>query len=269
MNTETTETAALRGRIADLERQLALADEGTGRLAQRCFELEKQVLASDPKQELHTGSPLLLPQLFYDSGAGFSAQDSLTAPATCCDELTHEVTATFELPVEADHLRFDPGELPCCVVDLILSDERLVCRPANGFALSADRALFVRNDPNFMLEGLSHYPAGLKLVISYRYYPLEQLAHEPLFNAVLDCVMQTQTRRDSEEAQLRQREQEIEDLRAQLAALNEQSDELQCRLDESEQRVQDYGNFVSGMQNSSSWKLTAPLRALSRLFHRG
>ena len=38
-----TPEAALRSRIADLEQQLRLADEGTSRLAQRCLELEKQL----------------------------------------------------------------------------------------------------------------------------------------------------------------------------------------------------------------------------------
>ena len=42
MMNETPE-AALRSRIADLEQQLKLADEGTSRLAQRCLELEKQL----------------------------------------------------------------------------------------------------------------------------------------------------------------------------------------------------------------------------------
>ena len=39
MMNETPE-AALRSRIADLEQQLKLADEGTSRLSQRCLELE-------------------------------------------------------------------------------------------------------------------------------------------------------------------------------------------------------------------------------------
>ena len=46
MMNETPE-AALRSRIADLEQQLKLADEGTSRLAQRCLELEKQLQTSE------------------------------------------------------------------------------------------------------------------------------------------------------------------------------------------------------------------------------
>lgn len=53
MMNETPE-AALRSRIADLEQQLKLADEGTSRLAQRCLELEKQLqtfYAAHPQKE--------------------------------------------------------------------------------------------------------------------------------------------------------------------------------------------------------------------------
>ena len=50
MNNETPE-AALRSRIADLEQQLKLSDEGCSRLASRCLDLEKEVqsyLAAPP-----------------------------------------------------------------------------------------------------------------------------------------------------------------------------------------------------------------------------
>ena len=61
MNNETPE-AALRSRIADLEQQLKLSDEGCSRLAARCLDLEKEVqsyLAAHPQREMHTDSPTL------------------------------------------------------------------------------------------------------------------------------------------------------------------------------------------------------------------
>ena len=65
MNNETPE-AALRSRIADLEQQLKLSDEGCSRLAARCLDLEKEVqsyLAAHPQREMHTDSPTLLQPL--------------------------------------------------------------------------------------------------------------------------------------------------------------------------------------------------------------
>lgn len=259
MNFEATGTEALAARIAELEQQLRLSDEGVSRLAQRCLELEQQIqeyLAANPRQELHTNSPLLLPKLFYDSGFGLSEQDSLAAPAGCYDEISHTVTAAFELPVNARVLRFDPGELPCCITGLVLSDERLTFRPANGgIQLAEDRALFLRNDPNLFLEGLSVFPEGLKLVISYNYYPLEQLMHEPLFMAVLDGIEQGQRTRLGEQQR--------------LAELEQCSAELEQRVSAQDEQLQKYSAALEGMQASTSWKLTAPLRAVAGLFHRG
>ena len=74
MMNETPE-AALRSRIADLEQQLKLADEGTSRLAQRCLELEKQLqtfYAAHPQKERQTDSPALVqPLLTMMPGSAF------------------------------------------------------------------------------------------------------------------------------------------------------------------------------------------------------
>ena len=107
MMNETPE-AALRSRIADLEQQLKLADEGTSRLAQRCLELEKQLqtfYAAHPQRERQTDSPALVqPLLYYDAGFGFSQKDTVKAPDYEYDELNGMVTATFELPETAFNL---------------------------------------------------------------------------------------------------------------------------------------------------------------------
>lgn len=53
-------TAALQARIADLEQQLKLSDEGVSHLAERCLGLEQEVqsyLAAHPQNEKHTDSP--------------------------------------------------------------------------------------------------------------------------------------------------------------------------------------------------------------------
>ena len=154
-------TAALQEKIAELEQQLKLSDEGASHLAERCLSLEQKVqsyLAAHPQREMHTDSPTLLqPLLYYDAGFGFSEKDTLTAPDCTTDELTGAVTATFELPVAVQALRFDPGELPCCITNLIFSDDRIICVPTNGLNLSGGSTLFLGDDPNYRLEGTTHY----------------------------------------------------------------------------------------------------------------
>ena len=167
-------TAALQARIADLEQQLKLSDEGVSRLAERCLGLEQEVqsyLAAHPQNEKHTDSPALLqPTLYFDAGFGFSEKDTLTAPDYEVDELTGVVIATFELPVTARALRLDPGELPCCITNLSFSDDRVLCRPVNGLTLPSDSTLFLDRDPNYLLDGVTHFPAGMKLSVSYHYW---------------------------------------------------------------------------------------------------
>lgn len=76
MNNDAPQTLDAAGsRVAELEQQLRLSDEGVSRLAQRCLELEQQVLKyeavlASQSADTEQGA-LLLPQLFYDSGSGF------------------------------------------------------------------------------------------------------------------------------------------------------------------------------------------------------
>ena len=120
-------TAALQEKIAELEQQLKLSDEGASHLAERCLSLEQKVqsyLAAHPQREMHTDSPTLLqPLLYYDAGFGFSEKDTLTAPDCTTDELTGAVTATFELPVAVQALRFDPGGALQPVVGVIAQEQ--------------------------------------------------------------------------------------------------------------------------------------------------
>lgn len=229
MMNETPE-AALRSRIADLEQQLKLADEGTSRLAQRCLELEKQLqtfYAAHPQKERQTDSPALVqPLLYYDAGFGFSQKDTVKVPDYEYDELNGMVTATFELPETAFNLRLDPGELPCCITDFVFSDDRILCRPVNGVPLHGDGILFLNDDPNFMLEGLNRFPAGMELGVSYCYFPLEPLADDPLFAAVLEGVQYFQKTRVCEQKHLDQLEKTTADQKQTIEALQKNLSEL-------------------------------------------
>ena len=176
MNNDAPETlAAARSRAADLEQQLKLSDEGVSRLAQRCLELEQQVLNYQAALARHGSdnepAALTLPQLFYDSGSGYSPRECLTVAEDAYDELTHEVSAVFTLPTDARALRLDPGELACCVTDLSISDERLECRAMNGIQLQEDCLLFLDVDPNLTVQSTVPFAAGMKFARTARQGP--------------------------------------------------------------------------------------------------
>ena len=99
MNNAAPETpAALQSRIAELEQQLKLSDQGVSRLAERCLALEKEVqsyLAVHPQREMRTDSPALLhPLLYYDAGFGFSEKDTLSSPDCVTDGLIFPAGST-------------------------------------------------------------------------------------------------------------------------------------------------------------------------------
>lgn len=278
MNNET--PAALLSRIADLEQQLKLSDEGVSRLAERCFALEQEVqsyLAARPQRELHADSPSRLhPTLYYDAGFGFSEADTLTSQDCLYDELTGAMAASFELPTDIQALRLDPGELPCCITELGFSDDRIQAAPCNGWELPDGGALFLRGDPNYRLSGLNRYPAGMKLVITYNYFPLESLSGEPLFRIVLDGMQQFQQEKTGEEQHIQElnhlideQQKNLEIQQQAIAQLNRDILDLRQQNLTLQSSNEAYDNALRGMQSSTSWKLTAPIRRLIGLFHRG
>ena len=260
MNNDAPETlAAARSRAADLEQQLKLSDEGVSRLAQRCLELEQQVLNYQAALARHGSdnepAALTLPQLFYDSGSGYSPRECLTVAEDAYDELTHEVSAVFTLPTDARALRLDPGELACCVTDLSISDERLECRAMNGIRLQEDCLLFLDVDPNLTVCSTVPFAAGMKFSVTYHYYPLGRFQHEQPGKALLSALNTIKLQAEAEKNDV------LEQLQAALA----ENTRLNNQLTELQSSRAAYEDSLENLYESSSWRLTAPLRALRRL----
>ena len=102
----------------------------------------------------------------------------------------------------------------------------------------------------------------MKLVVSYGYFPLETLADEPLFRAVLEGVQYFQKSENREQQHLQQLEQNAAAQQQTIAALQKSIAELQAHC-------QAYENSLQGVLSSSSWRLTSPFRRLLGWFHRG
>ena len=260
MNNDVPETlAAARSRAADLEQQLKLSDEGVSRLAQRCLELEQQVLNYQAALARHGSdnepAALTLPQLFYDTGSGFSPRECLIATEDVYNELTHEVSVTFILPEDARAVRLDPGELACCITDLAISDERISFQSVNGLMLQEDCLLFLDVDPNLSLHCTTGFSAGMKFAVNYHYYPLGRFLHEQpgksLLRALNDLKLKNATAAQ-EAAEV------LQASRAECMRLNQQLLTLQGIQHE-------YQVSLENMRASSSWRLTAPLRKLLTL----
>ena len=119
-----------------------------------------------------------------------------------------------------------------------------------------------------MLEGLNRFPAGMKLGVSYCYFPLEPLADDPLFAAVLEGVQYFQKTRVCEQKHLDQLEKTTADQKQTIEALQKNLSELHQANAELSTRSKAYESSLENILSSSSWKLTLPLRRLLGLFHR-
>ena len=166
----------------------------------------------------------------------------------------------MRLPTAAQALRFDPGELPCCITNLSFSDDRLLCVPANGLTLPGDSILFLGDDPNFRLEGLTHYPAGMKLVVSYCYFPAGDVDGRAPFNAVLEGVQHFQKTWNSEARHIQQLEQANAEQQQAVDALHKNIAELHQANAELTARCQAYEKIAGGgaVQQQLAHHLTVP-----------
>ena len=249
MNNDAPQTLDAAGsRVAELEQQLRLSDEGVSRLAQRCLELEQQVLKyeavlASQGADTEQGA-LLLPQLFYDSGSGFSPHECLTVAPDSYD---------------------DPGEFACCITDFSLSDERLSYHIINGNALQEGTMLFMNIDPNLTVESAVGFPAGLRFAVKYRYYPLGRYLHEQPGKALLRALT---VLKEETEAVSRQGTEQLLEANAEIQQLRKLLAEQQQHLTDLQNSRAAYEASLENVLASSSWKLTAPLRKLLGLFHR-
>ena len=163
----------MQAHIAELEQQLKLSDEGVSQLAQRCLELEQQLLACQTELAKHSAEAenitLTLPQLFYDTGSGFSPRECLTATEDVYNELT---TSLGHLCPAGGRTRHPAGprragllhHRPCHL------GRAHQLQSVNGLLLQEDSLLFLDVDPNLSLHCTTGFGAGMKFAVNYHYY---------------------------------------------------------------------------------------------------
>lgn len=246
--------------IAELKEQLSLSDQGVSKLAQRCLALEQQ-LAQLEKHESYDNMSLFRLTLYYDCGLGFSEQDSIPAPVSAYSASNHTVSAVFELPREAKAIRLDPGELPCYVVGMTISDERLHAAPVAALSLDEEKTLFLNVDPQFYAECPERLPAGTKFSVSYTYYPLQMGTDDTVFFAMRRAIEQVQDRAAAAAAAADEQRALAENFGEQLAGQERRAAHLEEQLAAAITEKEHFRVSYEAVLSSACWKLTAPLRA--------
>ena len=246
--------------IAELKEQLSLSDQGVSKLAQRCLALEQQ-LAQLEKHESYDNMSLFRLTLYYDCGLGFSEQDTIPAPVSAYSAANHPVSAVFELPREAKAIRLDPGELPCYVVGMTISDERIHAAPVTALSLDEEKTLFLNVDPQFYAECPERLPAGTKFSVSYTYYPLQLGADDTVFFAMRRGIEQVQDRAAAAAAAADEQRALAENFGEQLASQERRAAPLEEQLAAVIAEKEHFRVSYEAVLSSACWKLTAPLRA--------
>lgn len=246
--------------IAELKEQLSLSDQGVSKLAQRCLALEQQ-LAQLEKHESYDNMSLFRLTLYYDCGLGFSEQDTIPAPVSAYSAANHTVSAVFELPREAKAIRLDPGELPCYVVGMTISDERIQAAPVTALSLDEEKTLFLNVDPQFYAECPERLPAGTKFSVSYTYYPLQLGADDTVFFAMRRGIEQVQDRAAAAAAAADEQRALAENFGEQLAGQERRAAHLEEQLAAAIAEKEHFRVSYEAVLSSACWKLTAPLRA--------
>ncbi|OUN39798.1 hypothetical protein B5G28_03890 [Faecalibacterium sp. An77] len=246
--------------IAELKEQLSLSDQGVSKLAQRCLALEQQ-LAQLEKHESYDNMSLFRLTLYYDCGLGFSEQDTIPAPVSAYSAANHTVSAVFELPREAKAIRLDPGELPCYVVGMTISDERIHAAPVTALSLDEEKTLFLNVDPQFYAECPERLPAGTKFSVSYTYYPLQLGADDTVFFAMRRGIEQVQDRATAAAAAADEQRALAENFGEQLAGQERRAAHLEEQLAAAIAEKEHFRVSYEAVLSSACWKLTAPLRA--------
>ena len=246
--------------IAELKEQLSLSDQGVSKLAQRCLALEQQ-LAQLEKHESYDNMSLFRLTLYYDCGLGFSEQDTIPAPVSAYSAANHTVSAVFELPREAKAIRLDPGELPCYVVGMTISDERIHAAPVTALSLDEEKTLFLNVDPQFYAECPERLPAGTKFSVSYTYYPLQLGADDTVFFAMRRGIEQVQDRAAAAAAAADEQRALAENFGEQLAGQERRAAHLEEQLAAAIAEKEHFRVSYEAVLSSACWKLTAPLRA--------
>ena len=246
--------------IAELKEQLSLSDQGVSKLAQRCLALEQQ-LAQLEKHESYDNMSLFRLTLYYDCGLGFSEQDTIPAPVSAYSAANHTVSAVFELPREAKAIRLDPGELPCYVVGMTISDERIHAAPVTALSLDEEKTLFLNVDPQFYAECPERLPAGTKFSVSYTYYPLQLGADDTVFFAMRRGIEQVQDRAAAAAAAADEQRALAENFGEQLAGQERRAAHLEEQLAAAIAQKEHFRVSYEAVLSSACWKLTAPLRA--------
>lgn len=261
---------------------------GKKTIAQTYQDTKEHALTRESILRMGTINPQIRYQVYYDFGTGLSEENSSIGYEISSNELKRR---SVKLPKGCIRVRFDPGDRKGMLyIELIRTDKEIHHFDTNGIQLGENIVLFTEDDPwvMFSIEGTNE-----KLEILYLYTELEQEYLESVNKLYSESKHQREDLENRRQAaedmnvalegkkikleekilvlqeQLEQKRKETEQLQLEKAQkekfLQQKEESLQqkeAEIQEICRREEQYKKRVDEMTNSTSWKVTAPLRKI-------
>ena len=186
-------------------------------------------------------------QIFYDTSNGFSEANS--SVISCRREDNIYYLDSFVLPENCKMIRIDPVETSCFLSDIRVEDEsgRMLQFSTNCDMYLTDGNFYFIKDPQILVT----VDESKELKVSYCCVCMEKSADiEECMNSI-SCVHQNVVGRK-------------EELEKEKKELEKEKKELEKEKKELEKQVNDVSTQLTQLLESTSWKLTKPLRYIKR-----
>ena len=218
-------------------------DDYPGLSLQAALDISRELIFILKNKE-YTKKEKFFAQLFWDSGEGYSEKNSLTAVVRNMENIESETTE-FIFPLygaRIGSLRFDPLDGSC----VLLMEEAVAIYEngqsnelqmigSNAFYNDFDKHSFPTDDPQILFTANSGESIR-EIKIKVRFLVVDDM------------------------------QRVMADIFAKFCELNLQRHEFEARYNEFEIQRNDLQMQYSEIVSSTSWKITAPIRALQRLF---
>lgn len=201
-------------------------------------------------------------QVFYDYGNDFDIEHSEYCEGMLNDE--EQYIYRIQLKDGVNALRIDPTEEICAASMSVFNDKNeQIYYIHNGFEYMGE-VLFFSRDPKFVIENIKDENVIIiKLKTRLIYYTDECRILEEYVNQSVNDVKKL----NFELNQLTQKlNLELNQLTLEMQDKNNKINELNIIVDEKKNEIELLNSQIQDLYNSTSWKITKPLRKLKSLF---
>ena len=208
----------------------------------------RQRISVDSLLEAYGKEKLML-QIYCDYGKGFSEEGSIFVEPKKLNENSYEVE--INIPVNTKNIRIDPGNAPCMlsIVDILQMVQDYGYRTdfsSNSVIEEEGLLFFATNDPHITLSDLR--PDARKIFLRLDYIP---------YGAELSRAVAKYSGSGKYKNELRRQ------YKKELDALREKNSINESIIEESKRAVEERDDRYADITNSTSWRITAPLRFIS------